>query len=113
MNYKLIDLSSLKNSMPLTITEFKDTILDQIHVRHEHLRNKWLEDCVEILRENQDSIEELISSDDKVNKLEHFKTLFPFSLKLKKFLLGNTSQFIRFIFPNCFFALVFINAKCD
>jgi len=70
--------------MPLPINEFKDAILDQIHARHEHLRNKWLEDCVEILRENQDSIEELISSDDKVNKLEHFKKIFIFCLKKKK-----------------------------
>jgi hypothetical protein len=59
--------------MPLTITEFKDAIMDQIDERHKHLRNVWIEDCVGILKENQDSIEELISTDNKVNNASNLE----------------------------------------
>lgn len=63
----MIDLDHLKSLMPITITDLKNIVLEQIDMNKKYLRETWLRQCADIISDDKESIEKLTPSHDKVN----------------------------------------------
>ncbi len=67
MNFRMIDLDHLKTLMPITITDLKNIVLEQIDMNKKYLNETWLKQCADIISDDKESIEKLTPSNDKVN----------------------------------------------
>ena len=67
MDFRMIDLDHLKSLMPITITDLKNIVLEQIDMNKKYLRETWLRQCADIISDDKESIEKLTPSYDKVN----------------------------------------------
>lgn len=76
----MIDLDLLKEQMPLTINDFKRITSEQIQLKRDFLQSSWLSECAEIIKENKESIENLTSQNDEVNKFAHSYGCFFFTV---------------------------------
>lgn len=68
-NFRMIDLDLLKQKMPLTINDFKKITSEQVQLKKEFLNKVWLIECAEIIKENQESIENLATQNEMVKNL--------------------------------------------
>ncbi len=65
----MIDLNSLEQQMPLTITDFKRFTSEQIQQKRDYLNKVWLGECGDIIKDNKESIENLAIQNEQVKNL--------------------------------------------
>ncbi|CAH3114243.1 unnamed protein product [Pocillopora meandrina] len=71
---RLIDIQSLKESLPLTITELRKNTHKATQKGIKRLLDGWIPSCVKIISDRRDDIEEWMPEDEisRVEKMDHF-----------------------------------------
>lgn len=65
---RLIDIPSLKESLPLTILDLKKNVHKATQQRVKRLMEMWIPSCVKIISDRRDYIEECMPEDEVILK---------------------------------------------
>ena len=73
---RLIDIPSLKESLPLTIIDLKKNAYKATQQGVKRLMEKWIPSCVKVISDRRDDIEECMPEDEVVKLLPFLKSIY-------------------------------------
>lgn len=68
----MLDIEGVRDAIPLTLKDFILHVKLENETAVKHLETNWIPECCMVLREQQDSIEEWVKSDNMVSKYRPF-----------------------------------------
>lgn len=69
--FRLIQVDEIKKALPLTIEQIQSIVAAQSKAGAELLEREWVTDCVEMIKNQQSSIEDIVPVDEVRIKFYH------------------------------------------